>query len=177
MAVLLGPLYTEDEFRVTLNSISELAAQNTPNNYIMILSFLAVGSNLAIDGIRHYTHSFLPFILFGICIGLAGAFPHKPINAGVEYNILVHNTHNILAVISGFAITIGFIWQGVLSKTTIGKIICFYLAAACLIFPLLMLYISDYQGLFQRAMYAQVFIWLWFNFPKKFPDNNPGRNV
>ena len=41
LAVLLGPLYTVDEYSIVTNLVSELGAQHTPNNFIMIcLNFI-----------------------------------------------------------------------------------------------------------------------------------------
>jgi len=174
MAVLLGPIYTVDGYSNVSNAISELGAQNTSNNYIMIMGFLFVGLGIVIDGVKNYSHSSLPFIVFGACVALAGIFPHKPISEVIDYNMLAHETHKILATIAGVAITIGFIWQGVLFKKSAGKIPCYYLAAVCTGFPLLMLYVPEYQGIIQRFMYAQVFLWLWYYFPRAIVTNKHG---
>ncbi len=167
VVVLFGPVYMVDEFSYVSNIISELGAQNTPNNYIMIIGFLCVGIGIVINGVRHYSHSSLPFILFGAFVALAGMFPHKPVGEGVEFNGLVHEAHKILATLAGIAITVGFIWKGVQVKSSMRKILCYYLATVCTVFPLFMLYVPEYQGVIQRAMYVQVFLWFWFYFPRK----------
>ena len=73
----------------------------------------------------------------------------------------------MLATFSGIVVTVGFVWQGVLVKSSIRKMLYYYLAAVCITFPLLVLYISEYQGVVQRARYAQVLLWFWFFFQRK----------
>ena len=76
-------------------------------------------------------------------------------NPSLNFNEMYHNLHGIIASDVGTLITVGLIWQGF---RTIGvhRIICFYMAAVCLIFPALMLPFPNYQGIIQRVMYIQI---------------------
>ena len=167
LTVLSGPLYTVGGYSAISNTVSQLGAQHTVHNYIMIAGFIILGGALAFDGVKHYATTLLPFILFGGFMGLAGLFPHKPLDPAVSFNTTIHSTHATLAAAAGVAITAGFIWQGVLSLATRQKLICFYLAIVCVVFPILMLQYPIYQGIIQRLMYLQVFIWLWIYYPSK----------
>ena len=164
LAVVLGPLYTVADYSVVSNLISELGAQHTQNNFIMIIAFIALGGCIAIDGSRPFRLALLPFILFGLAMAIVGIFPHKPLDTTINYNSTFHDIHGIMASIAGTVITIGFIWQGFRNKGS-QRMVCFYLAAVAIVFPLLMLKIPDFQGIIQRLMYLQILAWLWMKYP------------
>jgi hypothetical membrane protein len=164
LAVVFGPLYTVDEYSVVSNLISELGAQHTQNNFIMIIAFVLLGGSIVIDGARRFRIALLPFILFGLAMAVVGLYPHKPIDAGLNFNATYHNLHGIIASIAGTVITVGFIWQG-LKTDGRQRIICFYMAGVAILFPILMLTFPNYQGITQKIMYLQMLGWLWIKYP------------
>jgi hypothetical membrane protein len=164
LAVVFGPLYTVDEYSVVSNLISELGAQHTQNNFIMIIAFVLLGGSIVIDGARRFHIALLPFILFGLAMAVVGLYPHKPIDAGLNFNATYHNLHGIIASIAGTVITVGFIWQG-LKTDGRQRIICFYMAGVAILFPILMLTFPNYQGITQKIMYLQMLGWLWIKYP------------
>lgn len=172
MAVAFGPLYTVDGYNVISNTISELGAQHTRHNYIMIAGFLFLALGLVADGAKNFSRANLPFMLLGAFLAMAGIFPHRPIGGMPAYNPLVHNLHSLFANLAGTSLAIGLAWQWV-SKAR-QRPLCLYLAVAFLIYHLLKLKLPDYQGVIQRLMYIQVLAWLWFYFPEKNPP--PGAN-
>ena len=165
LATVLGPLYTIDGYSIVSNLISELGAQHTQNNYIMIIAFVLLGGSIAIDGFRKFRIALLPFILFGVAMAIVGIFPHRPIDTSLNFNSTYHNLHGIMASFAGTVITAGFIWQGFLGSGR-EKIICFYMAAVAILFPILMLSSPNYQGIIQRLMYLQILGWLWVKYPE-----------
>jgi len=171
LIVLLGPIYTVKDYSAISNLISELGAQKTQNNYIMIFGFIILGIGIFIDSIKNMSYAVIPFMLFGLIMVAVGISPHKPMDPNIEYSTTLHNLHGILATLAGISITIGFIWQGIKSKKTISKITCFYLAIVCFAFPMLMLAQNEFQGIIQRLMYLQIFIWIWVMFPNKILAN------
>jgi hypothetical membrane protein len=171
--VVLGPVYTVDNYSHITNLISELGAQQTKNNFIMIIGFLILGLGILLDSYKKMSYPVIPFALFGIFMVMAGIFPHKPIDTSISYNHTFHSLHSLSATLAGISISIGFIWQGFLSLTGVRKILCFYLATACFVFPMLMLAATEYQGILQRLMYLQVFAWLWIMFPGNIISGKP----
>jgi hypothetical protein len=167
LAVLCGPIYTVSDYSVSGNLISELGAQQTQNNFIMIIAFVILGMGLVIDGFKTFRPSLLPFILFGAVMAVVGLFPHKPVDAALSYNSTLHNIHGILAGVAGTFLTIGFIWQGFLVRGR-QRLVCFYMAAVAIVFPVLMLNVPNLQGIIQRLMYVQILGWLWMKYPKSF---------
>lgn len=173
IAVLSGPLYTVGNYSHITNLISELGAQQTKNNFIMISGFMILGLGILIDSYKKISYPVIPFALFGIFMIMAGIFPHKPIDTSISFNHTFHRLHSLPATLAGISISIGFVWQGFLSSSMTQKAICFYLAIACFVFPMLMLTMSEYQGILQRLMYLQVFAWLWVMFPSRIISNKP----
>ena len=169
--VVAGPAYTVDGYSAISYLISELGAQKTNNNYIMIVGFITLGSGIIIASLSRISHPIIPFMLFGLFMIVAGAFPHKPINQELEYNAIFHSLHGVSATLAGIAITIGFAWQGVLSQHLASKLLCFYLAVVCFAFPILMLINPEYQGIIQRAMYLQVLGWIMVMHPERIMAN------
>lgn len=163
--ILLGPLYTVEGYSVIANTISELGAQMTRNNCVAIIGFVAFGLGIAIEWSRHRMWATTPFLLFGIFIAAAGLSPHKPIDPGIAYDETIHWLHSVMASASGVAVTLGILWQGFRENVTQKRIVAFYMAGICLILPMAMFALPELQGLIQRLMYFQVFVWLWFFFP------------
>jgi len=164
LAVVFGPLYTVEKYSVVANSISELGAQQTQDNFIMIIGFVILGGSITLDVMRRFRVLQLPFIVFGLAMAAAGLLPHKPIDASLNYNFTYHNLHGIFASVAGTAITIGLTWQGIRTNGW-QRIICFYLALVAVLFPTLMLTMPGYQGIIQRVMYLQILGWMWLKYP------------
>jgi hypothetical membrane protein len=166
-AVVLGPLYTAPGYSPIANTISQLAAQNTPHNYLMAISFLILGAAIIFEGVTRFRGPLVPFIAFGAFFGAAGVFGHRPISGDVPYSSWVDATHSALATLSGVALTLGFMWQALRARSAAHRLLSATLAAVCVVFPLLMLNASVYQGAIQRAMYLIIFAWLWAYYPNK----------
>lgn len=164
-AVLAGPWYTDAGYSVIGNLISELAAQKTMNNFIMVAGFLALGLGIVADGVRRFQYSAVPFIAFGLFMALAGMFGHKPIAAAVPYSDLAHKAHSVLASLAGVSITLALVWHALRNGIRSRRLAALSLALLCVALPLSMLGFPAIQGLIQRFMYLLVFVWLWLYFP------------
>ncbi len=164
-AVLAGPWYTVGGYSAVGNLISELAAQNTRNNFVMVVGFLALGLCIVADGFRRRERGAIPIIAFGLFMALAGLFGHKPIDATASYSEFAHKAHSILASLAGVSITLALIWQALRVPTPGTRVVTLSVAVLCVALPLAMLQFPAYQGLIQRFMYLFVFAWLWASFP------------
>jgi hypothetical protein len=164
-AVVAGPLYTSQGYSVVGNLISELAAQNTPRNFIMAGAFVALGAAVVADGTRAFHRSLAPFVAFGFFIGLAGLFGHKPIDPELPYLPWAHTVHGALATAAGISISVAFILQAVRPSPPAPRVVAAILAVVCFALPMAMLWLPAVQGAIQRAMYLLVFAWLWHYYP------------
>jgi hypothetical protein len=164
-AALAGLCYTVDGYGVVKHVISQLGAQNTPNNFIMIAGFIALGAGLITDGLRRFSMPLIPFIFFGFFMALAGLLAHKPLAPAVPFNNMAHQAHGILASLAGISITVGLLWQAVRAARLCSRAVAVALAVLCLVLPLCMLFFQEFQGLIQRLMYLMIFTWLWCWYP------------
>jgi len=137
----------------------------------MVAGFLALGIGIVADGIRRFRKPVLPFIAFGLSMALAGLLAHRPLSPAVEYSESAHQAHSALATLAGISITVGLLWQAVLSSTFRSRAIIITLAVLCFALPLCMLAVQEFQGLIQRIMYLFLFTWLWIYFPVKIMTN------
>jgi hypothetical protein len=126
---LAGPWYTVEGYSFVSNLISQLGAQNTQNSVVMVVGFLALGIGIVADGIRRFSKPVLPFIAFGVSLALAGLLAHKPLSPVAEYSEGSHQAHSVLATLAGLSITVGLLWQAVLSSTFRSRAIIITLAA------------------------------------------------
>lgn len=163
--ILSGPLYTEEGYDWRSHIISELGAQNTRNSWIMICGFLVMGTGMIYDFLRRKSAPNLPFAIFGLCLALAGLFPHKPDDFSKNYDQFYHTLHSVWATMAGISITVGLMWQAIKKEEMKEKALAFTLGVLCVFIPLVMLNLPDWDGLLQRIMYGLIFLWLWFRYP------------
>jgi hypothetical protein len=176
-AALAGPWYTVSGYSVVSNTISQLAAQATENNFVMRAGFVALGLGILTDAIRHPRWSNAAFIAFGLFMSLAGLFGHKPIAPAVPFSPRTDSAHSALATLAGIAITVALASRGVQTIPGNRGVVTFALAMLCLVLPLGMTAFPAFQGLVQRVMYLCVFVWLWVYFPASgaiVPRDTPG---
>ena len=166
-----GPWYTVDGYSLVSHVISLLGAQNTTGNSVMVTGFLALGLGIILDGVRRFSWPALPFMVFGLCMALAGLFAHKPLSPEVDFSKLAHQIHSALATLAGISITVGLLWQAARKTALRPRLIALALAALCLGLPLCMLSFLEFQGLIQRLMYLLIFAWLWACYPPASPAN------
>lgn len=166
LAALAGPLYTVQGYSAVANLISELAAQNTPRNFLMAGAFVALGAAIVADGARTFHPSLAPFVAFGFFMALAGLFGHKPINADLPYLPWAHTVHGALATLAGISISVAFIWQATRQRHAAQRVLAAILAILCFALPMAMLSLPGFQGAIQRLMYVLVFAWLWLYYPR-----------
>ena len=166
LAVIAGPLYTVQGYSAVGNLISELAAQNTPRNFLMSGAFVALGAAIVADGARTHHASVAPFLAFGFFMALAGLFGHKPINPDLPYLAWAHTVHGALATTAGISISVAFIWQAIRQRHATQRVVAAVLATLCFALPMAMLWLPEFQGAIQRLMYVLVFAWLWQYYPR-----------
>lgn len=164
-AAVAGPSYTVERYSSISDVISLLGAQNTPNNFIMVAGFLALSIGIIVDGVRQFSKPTVPFIAFGLCMGLAGLVAHRPLSPDVAFSLFAHHTHSALATLAGIFITVGLLWQAARQSLPRPRAIAIALAALCFGLPLCMLAFPGIQGFIQRLMYFLMFIWLWTCYP------------
>lgn len=166
IAIIFGPLYSEPEYSFLRNSVSQLGAQNTKNNWVMVLGFITLGVTLSWEAFLLRSSKWIAFGLFGLCFALSGLLPHESWINGRESTAWMHSGHQMMANLSGFFICVAHLVFGLTSQRLIQKWISYGLSFSCILFPLAMFQFPAIMGLIQKTMYALTFIWLWWQLPK-----------
>lgn len=113
--VLLFPImivfsfYSADTYSILKNTTSRLGAQNTPNAWIMNVTFILAGISCIAEArlhLRRFRFQKIVFSIFGLSLVFTGIFNHAPIIEGVDFNTLEDKLHSICATIVGFSFVI-----------------------------------------------------------------------
>lgn len=157
------PFYSIDTYSIVKNTTSHLGAQSTTNAWIMNVAFVLVGISCIVEAWLHlgkfWFHKIL-LTIFGLSLVFTGIFHHAPIIEGVIFNSIEDRLHSIFATIVGFSFTILAISSAFIEKAVKHRIIYIVVGFTATILSMLMLYLPDYSGIWQRAIFIISFTWL-----------------
>lgn len=172
LVIVIAHLFRSDSYQIHSNTISELAAQHVPNAWIMRVGFIGFGIWLAIDlfglvqsGEKKWV-VIAPFILYAICIALTGIWSTNMATLQVPFHHDEAKLHSLYAAIAGFALTGTMFISIFTTSSPFEKAIHFGFCLFVILFSLLFSIFPDYQGIFQRLLYASSFIWMIVYFPR-----------
>lgn len=157
--------YSADTYSIIKNTTSHLGAQSTPNAWIMNVAFILVGISCILEAWLHLGRFWFHKILlsiFGLSLVFTGIFHHAPIIEGVIFNSLEDKLHSIFATIVGFSFTIYAISSAFIEEAVKHRVIDITVGFTATILSVLMIYLPDYSGIWQRAIFIISFIWLIF---------------
>ncbi|NLW12236.1 MAG: DUF998 domain-containing protein [Clostridiaceae bacterium] len=100
--------------------------------------------------------------VFGLGLMFTGIFHHAPIIAGITYNSIEDNLHSIFASIVGLSFTVYAISSAFIEKQVKHRVIDIIVGFTATILSMLMGYMPDYSGIWQRAIFIISFTWLIF---------------
>ncbi len=159
------PFYSVDTYSIVKNTTSHLGAQSTTNAWIINVAFVLVGISCVLEAWLHlgkyWFHKIL-LTIFGLSLVFTGIFHHAPIIEGVIFNSIEDRLHSIFATIVGFSFTILAISSAFIEKAVKHRIINIVVGFTATILSMLMLYLPDYSGIWQRAIFIISFAWLIF---------------
>jgi len=159
------PFYSADTYSIIKNTTSHLGAQSTPNAWIMNVAFVLVGISCVLEAWLHLGRFWFQKILlniFGLSFVFTGIFHHAPIIEGVIFDSLEDILHSIFATIVGFSFTIFAVSSAFIEKAAKHRITDITVGFTATILSVLMLYLPDYSGIWQRAIFIISFTWLIF---------------
>lgn len=165
LAITFGPFYTEPGYSWIRHSISELAAQNTRNAWIMQAGLVLLGIGILVDFARTRNRYDLPFVFFAVAIILAGVFPHKPITDGVPFSESLDWWHSLFSGLTGFTATIAALVRIFATKNILRRTSYFSLIIVYTVLPMLMFNLPSYEGIFQRIIFASFFVLVAVDYP------------
>ncbi len=168
--ILAAHFFTPSIYHWTTNTISDLAAQNYNNAWIMRAGFIGFGIllNTGILLKFYQAKSINPadilVMLYGLAILLSGIFSAAPFDGSTDYSLIADKLHSICAQTAGTALSIGVL---VYLLSAHGNIKLFHLLFLILIIGISALFglskngiINIDYGIIQRSLYLVSFLWL-----------------
>lgn len=167
LVMFILPFYSAEGYSISKNTTSHLGAQNTPNAWIMNITFGLLGLACIIEAWLHLKKLWFQKILlsiFGLALILTAIFHHAPIVEGIPYSELDDNLHSVFASTVGFSFTVFAFSIAFIEKRKIEKISAITVGLIAPGLSLLIFYVADYSGLWQRLIFIITFAWLIFLF-------------
>ncbi|KAA1247541.1 DUF998 domain-containing protein [Aquimarina sp. RZ0] len=167
LAAFILPFFTDREYSLLKNTLSELGAQNTPYNWIMNFIFILLGFITFINGFKilhkHHLQTLL-LLVFCISLVLTGIFLSAPLNRELVFDSFQNEMHAIFSTINGvsffiYALSISFIarWSEQKMASIVIGIIVLILSYSIFIH-------SGYRGIYHRGIFIIAFGWILYSF-------------
>jgi hypothetical membrane protein len=152
-----------------VHSISELAAQNYRNAWIMRAGFIGFGLLLAAASLvdilthaRHWVYS-TPVMIYGLAILMTGFFSTAPFQPGT-FSVTESGIHSLFARIAGFALIAAMIGNLVTAENWTARILDVAGILAVTLFSILFGTIPEIRGVFQRLLWLGGIAWIFFTY-------------
>ncbi|MDY0234985.1 MAG: DUF998 domain-containing protein [Gudongella sp.] len=171
--MFLLPFFTAEGYSIIKHTTSELGAQNTPNSWIMNLAFFAMGFACIIEAIiylKGYLIQKIILIIFGVALIAAGVFSHMPIDRSIDFSLNEDYYHSIASSLTGFSFTIFTIAAAFIEFPKRRSIIAILVGLIVVGLSLLMIFIPEYSGVWQRLIFTISFVWMIYFF-RRFEKN------
>lgn len=159
------PFFSVESYSIIKNTTSHLGAQNAPNAWIMNVTFILLGVCCLLEAWLHLGKFWLHKILlsvFGLGLVFTGIFQHAPILSYVIFDATQDKLHSIFATIVGFSFTFFAFSSAFIEKTLKHRILDIAVAFVVTALSLLIFYLPEYSGIWQRVLFIFSFTWLIF---------------
>lgn len=167
LVMFVLPFFSAEGYSIIKHTTSELGAQNTKNAWVMNFSFIVMGLACIIESNR-YLKGFLMhrilLIVFGLSLIGAGIFGHTPINKEIAYSQTEDFYHSIASSVTGFTFTVFAISSAFILSNNKSRIIAIVVGIIAVGLSALMMYVTEYAGVWQRLIFIVSFTWLIYFF-------------
>ncbi len=160
------PFYSADTYNIFRNTTSHLGAQKTRNSWIMNAGFILIGTTTIYEGWKSLGKLYyfkLLVVVFGLSLILVAIFQHAPIIENIEYSENEDKLHSLFATLTGVSFTFIAISAGFMEHKH-KRILAISTGVFVTMMSLLMSYVSNYMGLWQRLIFLAAFPWLNYFF-------------
>lgn len=163
LVMFILPLFSADGYSVIKHTTSELGAQNTPNSWVMNITFILLGViciGESLINLHKYRFHQIILILFGIGLILSGLFKHMPIDHEISYSLREDELHSMASSLGGMSFTI-FVFSSIFMLNKRGnRYVALAVGIVISILSLAIFKFPDYAGLSQRLIFILSFAWL-----------------
>ncbi len=167
LAAFLLPFFSDPEYLMLENTLSELGAQNTPNNWIMNFIFILLGLITFINGFKvldGFQLQVLVLLIFCVSLVLTAMFMHAPIDRGVVYDSFQNEMHSVFSTITGISFCTYCLVVSFITRWKKQKLLAISVGILVFIVSYLMVVHSDYRGLYERGVYIIAFGWILYSY-------------
>ncbi len=161
--IFILPAYTIDSYSIISNTASELGAQETPNAWVMNLTFALLGLMTILAGwvpLKKFVFQKVILLVFGISLSLTGVFRHAPIQEMVAYDLYQDQLHSFFATLTGFSFTVLAISMAFILKDKRAKLLALFIGFAAAVLSGLMFEAEAFKGIWQRIIFILCFGWI-----------------
>ncbi len=165
LVMFVLPFFSVSTYSIIKNTTSHLGAQNAPNAWIMNVTFFLVGAACILEAWLHLSRFWFHKILlsiFGLGLIFTALFQHAPIINGVIFNSCEDKLHSIFATIVGFSFTFYAVSAAFIEETVKYWIVDIAVGLIATILSVLMGFLPEYSGIWQRTIFVISFSWLIF---------------
>lgn len=158
------PFFSVPSYSIVKNTTSHLGAQGAPHAWLMNTAFILLGLSCLIEAWLHLkTFWFQKVVLsiFGVSLAFTGIFQHAPIINGLVYSPIEDSMHSIFASIVGFSFILFEFSTVFIEQNPKRRLVALAVGLVVTMLSLLMLWLPDYSGIWQRAIFIISFTWLF----------------
>jgi hypothetical protein len=163
LTIVLGPIYTEPGYSWVQHSVSELAAQNTDNAWVMRIGLISLGLGTIWGYFTERAKYNVFFLAFGVFIVFSAVFPHKPFVEGRQFSEWLDFAHSAGSTLAGISAVAGFVLLMMRTEKNGRKAVYGSFAAAYAILPMGMFMFPAAQGVLQRLLFGSFIAWSMFD--------------
>jgi hypothetical membrane protein len=170
--IIVAPLFTEPGYSMVSNPISQLAAQETRNAWLMRIGLCALGIGPGIDALRRLRTQPIRTVflmIFAVAMLFTAWWSARPIDPEITFDAEEDKLHALAAMVAGYAFSAGALCFAATDRGIWRRLASVAAAAAASIIPVFMFLHPDVMGLLQRFMLATCFIWLVYFLPPSAP--------
>ncbi len=170
VVIFILPFYSVASYSIIRNTTSQLGAQQTPNAWIMNITFILLGVGSILSGwnyLKGYWFHKALLTLFGFCLVLTAFFHHAPVDISLTYDIREDELHSLFASLTGFAFTIFAISTGFIVQRKADMVVAIGVGILASALSALMFKIPEFMGIWQRMIFVMSFGWMTFLFWKR----------
>ncbi len=165
LVMFILPFFSDDAYSIIKNTTSHLGAQNSPNAWIMNITFILVGMSCIIEAflrLKRLWFQRIVLCIFGLSFAFTGIFRHAPIIEGIPFDLMEDKLHSVFASIVGFSFTIFAISTAFIEKKTMLRALAVIAGVTATILSIMMSFLPPYSGIWQRMILVVSFCWLIF---------------
>lgn len=169
LVMFILPFYSAPGYDLFRHTTSQLGAQNTPNSWVMNITFMGLGSACiyeALNRLKKYRLQQSLLILFGVGLIFSGIYKHAPIDPAVSFSVREDDLHSWASSLVGMSFTAYAFVSIFILKVRRDKILAMTVGVLATLLSFLIFSIPDYAGLFQRVMFILAFTWLLYFFAR-----------